>query len=124
MRYDVKTVAELKKATQALCGFLEEAAVPKDTIYDCRLVVNERVGNVLRHSEGEATVRGCIEKDCVEIYVSSTAAYIPPTVSRCSSVTEEGGRGLYLVDSVSVSRTVTPNGEIKVVVQIKNKRAD
>ncbi len=117
MWFEIKTVADLKNATQAICKHLEENAVPKEKIFDCRLVVNELVSNVLRHSEGIASVKGSVEADRIEIFVRSTQAFFPPEISVCSSTAAEGGRGLYLVDSVSVSRTVSPDGEIKVVVQ-------
>ena len=117
MWFEVKTAADLKNAALEISRYLEENAVPKEKVFDCRLVVNELVGNVLRHSDGSASVKGNVKEGCIEIYVRSTQAYIPPEVSVCSPAAAEGGRGLYLVDSVSVSRTVTPDGEIKVVIQ-------
>ena len=117
MWFEIVSTTDLKNATQAICRHLEENGVPMEKVFDCRLVVNELVGNVLRHSEGKASVKGNIKDGCIEIFVRSTQAFIPPTVSVCSPTTAEGGRGLYLVDSVSVSRTVTPDGEIKVVIQ-------
>ncbi len=117
MWFEIKATEELKNATQAICRYLEENDVPKEKVFDCRLVVNELVANVLRHSEGTASVKGNIKEGCIEIFVRSTKVFIPPTVSECSPATAEGGRGLYLVDSVSVSRTVSPDGEIKVVIQ-------
>lgn len=117
MWFEIGVMSDLKNATQAICRYLEENDIPKEKVFDCRLVVNELVGNVLRHSEGTASVKGNIKEGCIEIFVRSTKVFIPPTVSECSSATAEGGRGLYLVDSVSVSRTVTSDGEIKVVIQ-------
>ena len=117
LRFEVKTVVELQNAAQIFCRHLEENSVPQDKVYDCRLVVNELVGNVLRHSSGVATFHGVVEGNRVEIVVQSTQVFIPPTKSECSPDTAEGGRGLFLVDRVSVSRTVTPNGEIKVIIQ-------
>ena len=114
---EIKTVVDLKDATQALCLLLEERLVPQDTIFDCRLIVNELVGNVLRHSNGCAFLRNSVQSDRIEIYVRSTEGFLPPIESSCSPVTAEGGRGLFLVDSVSVSRTVTPEGYIKVSVK-------
>ena len=114
---EIKTVVDLKNATAALCHALEERLVPQDKIFDCRLIVNELVGNVLRHSDGYASLRNIVEPGRIEIYIRSTQAFFPPIESRCSPVTAEGGRGLFLVDSVSISRTVTDEGDIKVVVK-------
>ena len=117
MWFEIGATADLKAATQAICQRLEENGVPKEKVFDCRLVVNELVANVLRHSDGTASVKGNIKESCIEIFVRSTKVFIPPTVSECSPATAEGGRGLYLVDSVSVSRIVTKDGEIQVTVQ-------
>ncbi len=117
LRYEVKTILDLKTAAQEFCRHLESRSVPKEKVYDCRLVVNELVGNVLRHSGGIATFYGVVDGDRVEIFVRSTQTFIPPKKSECSPVTAESGRGLFLVDRVSVSRTVTPDGEIKVIIQ-------
>ena len=117
MRFEVRTTTDLKNATQTLCKHLEAHAVPNEKVFDCRLVINELVGNVLRHSDGYATMNSVIANGCVEIYVRSTHAFFPPENSTCSSPNAESGRGLFLVDSVSISRTVTPDGEIKVVIK-------
>ena len=117
LRYEVKTILDLKTAAQEFCRHLEMQSVPQEKVYDCRLVVNELVGNVLRHSGGVATFHGAVSGNCVEIFVHSTAGFIPPKQSECSPITAEGGRGLFLVDKVSISRTVTPDGEIKVIIQ-------
>ena len=117
MWFEVKTMADLQTAAKAICQSLEEQAIPKDKIFDCRLVVNELVGNVLRHSDGFASVKGIIEPGYINIFVRSTKAFFPPMESVCSPSTAEGGRGLFLVDSVSVSRIVTKDGEIKVMIQ-------
>ena len=117
LRYEVKTILDLKTASQEFCRHLELQSVPKEKVYDCKLVVNELVGNVLRHSEGIASFHGVVNGNRVEIFVQSTMGFIPPKNSECSPVTAESGRGLYLVDKVSISRTVTPNGEIKVTIE-------
>ena len=117
MWFEIGTTEDLKNATQAICRYLEENDVPKEKVFDCRLVVNELVANALRHSDGKASVKGNITDGRIEVFVRSTQVFIPPTVSVCSPATAEGGRGLYLVDSVSISRTVSPDGEIKVVIQ-------
>ena len=120
MWFEVKSTGDLRAATQTLCKQLEDNLVPHEKVFDCRLVVNELVGNVLRHSDGYATMNSVVADGCVEIYVRSNQAtdtFFPPENSVCSSPNAEGGRGLYLVDSVSVSRSVSPDGEIKVVIK-------
>ena len=114
---EVKTVVDLKNVTQQLCRQMEEQSIPKEKVFDCRLVVNELVGNVLRHSGGLASVKGVVYSDRIEIFVRATTVFLPPQESVLPPASAESGRGLYLVDSVSVSRTVAPDGEIKVIVK-------
>ena len=116
MWLEVKTLTDLRRVSETLCNSWAERAIPQDKIFDCRLVVNELVGNVLRHSEGIAFVASRVEDGSVEIRIRSTKPFFPPIASACSPTEAEGGRGLFLVDNVSVSRVVTEDGEIKVVV--------
>ncbi len=117
MWLEVKTLTDLRRAAETLCNGWAEHEIPQDKIFDCRLVVNELVGNVLRHSDGIAFVAATVEDGYIEIRIRSTKPFIPPIASVCSSTEAESGRGLFLVDNVSVSRSVTEDGEIKVVVK-------
>ena len=117
MWLEVKTLTDLRRAAETLCSGWAERAIPQDKIFDCRLVVNELVGNVLRHSDGIAFVASSVEDGSVEIRIRSTKPFFPPLASVCSPTEAESGRGLFLVDNVSVSRIVTEDGEIKVLVK-------
>ena len=117
MWLEVKTLTDLRRVAETLCNGWIEREIPQDKIFDCRLVVNELVGNVLRHSDGIAFVASSVEDGSVEIRIRSTKPFFPPLVSVCSPTEAESGRGLFLVDNVSVSRIVTEDGEIKVLVK-------
>ncbi|MBQ8374147.1 MAG: ATP-binding protein [Clostridia bacterium] len=117
MRYQIKSYTELQNATKAICDLLAQSRVPGDRIFDCKLVVNELVGNILKHSSGVATLDCFVKSKSVEILVLSSAQFYPPAESRCSDVFAEGGRGLYLVDSVVSERSVTDEGAIKAVIK-------
>ena len=117
MQLEIANSAELQAAAQALCQLLEQHAVPREKTFDCRLIVNELVGNVLRHSQGSATLTATVCDRQITLCVRSAQAFIPPLESVCPPDTAEHGRGLFLVDSVSRSRTVSSDGEIQVIVE-------
>lgn len=117
MRFEIKNLAELQNAAQAFCSLLQKHEIPQEKVFDCRLIVNELVGNVLRHSDGTATLTAIIQKSNIEICIRSTKAFFPPETSVCPPASAESGRGLFLVDSVSISRVISSDGEIKVIVE-------
>ena len=117
MQLEITNSAELQAATQALCLLLEEYAVPREKAFDCRLIVNELVGNELPHSQASATLTVAVRGRQITLCVRSAQAFFPPLESVCPPDTAEHGRGLFLVDSVSRSRTVSSDGEIQVIVE-------
>lgn len=116
LEMEVKTVESLQDLAEKMERFLVQKMVAPERVFDCRLVVNELIGNVFRHSQGVARLRVEIKNGFVELHVFSTVAYIPPKTSRCSGVDAEGGRGLYLVDSVCDERILADGG---ILVRIK-----
>ena len=114
----VKNLKELKSATAQLQQFLLRRNIAKDSVFDCKLVFAELVSNVFKHSKSIATVECRTEEEFVEIKIVSETPFIPPTESVCSDVYAENGRGLFLVDSVCVTRVVTEDGAILVKVKI------
>ena len=119
MDFEIRDYSTMQKCISEFCRLLDEAAVSKDCAFDCRLVVNELIGNVLRHAQAAAQLRGRIDEGFIEIVVCSSSAFIPPKKSSCSDVYAEHGRGLYLVDSVCTDRITTPDGSI--LVRIKRR---
>ena len=118
MQFEINGYEGLREATAALCAYLLEEGVSQDRTFDCRLVINELVGNVLKHSGVAATLESVVKDGFVEISVRSSVQFTPPQISKCSSVYAENGRGLYLVDFVSEQRTVGYEGGITVRIKI------
>ena len=118
MQFEINGYEGLREATAALCAYLLEKGVSQDRTFDCRLVVNELVGNVLKHSGVAAKLESAIKDGFVEITVRSSVQFIPPQISKCSGVYAENGRGLYLVDFVSERRTVGYESGITVRIKI------
>lgn len=115
----VKNLTDLQDAIARLCDFLETWDVPKDNIFDSKLVVSELVSNALKHTKGVASFESEVKDGFIRIKVGSTIAFSPPEKSVCSDVYAEHGRGLFLVDSVCENRTTTDKGEILVTIKIR-----
>lgn len=118
MVFEIENYAAMQSAIAEFCRFLQEQNVTPDGVFHSRLVANELVGNVLRHSDGKAVLRGSITDGFVELTIFSTTTFCPPERSRCSEVYAESGRGLFLVDSVCEERTFTEEGGIRVRIRI------
>ncbi len=119
MIFEIKNHVAMREALDALCSYLAQQGVPPERVFDSKLVATELVGNVLRHSDGIAKLCGEIEGGFIELIVFSSIPFIPPKTSQKVEVYAEGGRGLYLVDSVCEERFSTGDGGIKVRIRVE-----
>jgi hypothetical protein len=117
MIIEVKNYQSMRAAIADLCEFLQTQQVAENGLFHSKLVASELLGNVLSHSRGSATLHGVLKDGFIELTVVSTVKYTPPEKSVRADVYAEHGRGLYLIDSVSVERWVNEKGDI--VVKIK-----
>lgn len=115
--YELSERQSIKAATDALCLFLEEAGACAEKIFDSKLVATELIENVFRHTQGAARLEGKIAEGLLELSVYSSGGGAPPTVSRKAEVFAENGRGLFLIDSVCVSRSQS-EGAVKVIIRL------
>lgn len=119
MEFQVNNLSSMHEAIHAFCRYLQEQGVAPDLVFDSRLVASELLGNVLRHTQGGAKVKGEIKGGYFHLYIHSDVTYYPPTVSKNADVYAEHGRGLFLVDSVCVERTTLEEGAILVKLKIQ-----
>ncbi len=119
MVFEVNNLSSMHEAIYGLCRYLQEQGVSSDLIFDSKLVASELLGNVLRHTQGGAKVKGEIKDGYFHLSVCSDVPYLPPIVSKNADVYAEHGRGLFLVDSVCVERTTLEEGAILVKLKIK-----
>ena len=117
MFLEIKDSDALHAEMKRLCRFLADNQVSETAVFNSRLVITELAGNALKHAKSTASVRVETEEDCIVIYESSSKPFTPPKQSSCSGVVSESGRGLYLVDSVCVQRSVATDGAIKVILK-------
>ena len=120
MIFEINNYLSLREAVENVSRVLKERDVPAERVFDARLVVSELVGNVLRHAKTTATLGVEIDGEFLEMYVQSSVAFMPPTLSKKAAVFAESGRGLFLVDSVSDERSATKDGGIRVRIKINN----
>ncbi len=119
MQFEVRDYETMQRSIADFCRFLVDFGVSAERVFDCRLVANELLGNVLRHAKGQAHLTGRIEEGFVVLSVRSSERFIPPKGSVCSDVYAEHGRGLFLVDSVCAERITTEEGELLVRIKIR-----
>ena len=117
MQFSIHGYEELKNATATLCAELTGYGVDKNAIFDCRLVITELVGNILKHGDGQARLEVEVTQESVLITVASPQKFTPPKISCCSGVYAESGRGLFLVDCYSEERTLNQEGAITVTIK-------
>ncbi len=119
MAYEIYDHDSLKAAVDKACAFLSSRAVAEERIFDCKLVAYELLANALEHSGGKAWLQVALEQGKIYITVRAERTYRPPQKSVCAALDAERGRGLFLVDSLSVERIFTEDSEIKVVIPAK-----
>lgn len=117
MNFQVEDFDSLRRALNRFEEFFRSSGVADDSIFDSRLVLCELAANVLKHSQGIATVMGEIVDRRIEVEVRSTVPFSPPEKSALPDCLAESGRGLYLVDAVGEKRFMTPAGGIRVIIK-------
>ena len=118
MIFEIENYAALKRAMDEFCAFLHAENVHSESVFDCRLVAYELLGNVLKHSAGSVKLRGELRDGFVELKILATTVFQPPKESVCAEVYSEHGRGLYLVDRLCAERETLDAGALVVIIRI------
>ena len=119
MYFEIDSYNALKAALNSLCNGLMQRDVPKETVYDSKLVADELLSNALRHGGGKAFFSVVIENDVISLSVRSLQAYRPPDKSILASLEAEHGRGLFIVDTLVETRRYSEEGGTSVVIRIR-----
>ena len=118
MYFEIGDHAALQSALDRMCARLSEENISEGVVFDSKLVVNELVINVLRHGGGRAFFRAEKRGNELLLCVRGENAFCPPAVSRCSAVSDECGRGLFLVDAVCLRREYSEENGITVYLKL------
>ncbi len=116
MRFTIKNYADFQTAVAKLSEYLSKEESSAEGIFNSKLVVHELIGNALQHAEGGATLKVELVGEHIRIFVREEVGFFPPAGS-CPDVFSERGRGIFLVDRVSLQRTMTEEGEILVIIK-------
>ena len=121
MPTEIGTFEELHKALAALAAYLEENGANDEGIFKAKLAVSELVTNAIRHTKsGKAKAEWLVKGALCELKIASLPPYAPPKECKCADVMSENGRGLYLVNSMSETCTISKSGTLTVTVKIKD----
>lgn len=119
MIFEIQNYESLRQSVEQLCKFLSSERVEQQKIFDSKLVLYELLGNVLKHSEGGASLKGEIVGEYVELRILAAKPFCPPEKGKCAEVYSENGRGWFLIDHLCEERVYTDEGEIFVRICIK-----
>ncbi len=119
MYYEIDDFNALRRALHDMCDTLQRRFVCEQTVFDCKLVASELLSNVLQHGGGRAFCTVSLDGGVLRMSVRGEREYRPPERSVCAPTHSESGRGLFLVDCVSESRTYSSEEGISVIVRVK-----
>lgn len=122
MYFRIDNYQNMEAALKELEDFLVNMGLSDESVFNSKLVASELIANVFQHSSGTAQLFGEVAEDFITIKVCSSEPYSPPDKSDCAGVFEESGRGLYIIDSISEKRCLSPDGGICVTVSAKYRR--
>lgn len=100
VKTELSTSTEPSSAARQFCtDALRAWDVPREVRDQAELVVSELVGNAVKHAGGASTLELTRTADCVRIAVSDRGGGAPQRLQ--PGLLEEGGRGLFIVATVS-----------------------
>ncbi len=119
MNWQVSNFHTMRAALRKMCLALEQDAVAENSVFDCKLIASELLCNALRYGGGCTAFEAELRADeRVFIRVRSANNFCPPASVQCSDADAEQGRGLFLVDALSESRTFSEEEGVCVLVRI------
>lgn len=112
--FEVDNLINMNAALQNFLDFLKSENVCDDVVFDSRLVSCELITNVIRHCGETAQFRGGICGDEIVIAVSSENSGGVKVRPVLPDVFAEGGRGLYIINTISGGNIRVVGNEIQV----------
>lgn len=119
MIFKVKDYAALQEALSALCAFLEGCQIPKERVFDAKLVACELMGNALKYAGGETGVESEVRDGYIQLKIYSKHFFAPPKTVACADLFAEHGRGLYLVNKLCKGQIIAEKDGIRVLMNIQ-----
>lgn len=116
---EIDGFSSMKEALERMREELATDEVPEDTLFDARVIAHELLTNALVYGGGRAYLSYRVEGSEVCITVRGVRAFRPPERAARADVSAERGRGLYLVDRLSVRKRYSEEDGVSVFVKIE-----
>ena len=100
MIFEIKNYPSLQQSVEELCAYLMQHGVSSESIFDCKLVAYELLGNALRHAKESATLQGEVQEGYIQLKIQSKGVRLPKEGQACAEVYAEHGRGLFLINTL------------------------
>ena len=116
--FKVDNLKNMNAELSAFADFLRAENIADEDVFLSRLVSCELISNVIRHSGGTAEFKGELLVDKISITVTARSQSDINLTPPRPDVLSEGGRGLYIINAVSMGGIERgENGELKVFIK-------
>lgn len=116
--FKVDNLKNMNIELSAFVDFLRAQNIADEDVFLSRLVSCELISNVIRHSGETAEFKGELLIDKISITVTAQSQSVINLTPAKPSVLSEGGRGLYIINAVSMNGIERlPNGELRVYIK-------
>jgi anti-sigma regulatory factor (Ser/Thr protein kinase) len=119
MLFKVNSYTDLQAALERMCDGLLAQGMTKDSVFDCKLVACELLGNALKYGGGEASLLLQVQEQMVVLKVASASFFALPEQITCSHLFAESGRGLFLVNTLCEGQIFTEEDGIVAKIRIE-----
>lgn len=118
IRFKVENLKSMNARLNAFTDFLRSCGIAEDDVFLCRLVSCELIANVIRHGGETADFAGELLADKISITVAAESRKNFDLNPPLPDVFSEGGRGLYIINEVSVNGINRgEDGELRVFIK-------
>ena len=116
--FRVDNLKSMNVQLKEFCDFLRAHNVADEAVFNSRLVSCELISNVIKHGGEAATFKGELTPDKIVITVRAESQRHFELRPQRPEVLSESGRGLYIINCVSISGIKRGEGD-ELIVHIK-----
>lgn len=116
--FKVDNLKNMNAQLRAFAEFLKDRNIADEDVFLSRLVSCELISNVIRHGGDAAEFKGELLVDKISITVTARCQSNINLSPAKPDVLSEGGRGLYIINAVSMNGIERGNdGELRVYIK-------
>lgn len=102
VQFKVENLKNMTEQLKSFAEFLKAQDIAEEDVFLSRLVSSELISNVIRHGGESAYFCGELLEDKISISVTAPSQEGVKLTATCPSVLAESGRGLYIINEVSL----------------------